>query len=181
MFKKFLGLITILILIGIPVVGQEDSDPVLVNFTFQYESGISLTIVDLNIAWALIPLHIDPLTDESYIPSDNGPVDIVISYKLPVGHHPELICYTTELIYEDGTPSKNWNTYIHHEVSGEFVVAETPMPNPVDGNQTMWVGAGNGGKVVGQMEWKCWSHEDFGKTGVIYSGIATYVVLDIIT
>lgn len=175
--KKFLALIGIFILCSFPVLAQ-NSDPVAVDFNWQYEGGISLVISETVLDWGLIPLLTDPMLNEDWVECPVVP-QIVISFKLPVTNRAQLVCETpADLMYN--TLAKKPADYLKHEITGEFIAPETTLPNPEDGQVIMWTSSINGGKRVGDLLFKVWRHEEFGGVEYAFTGSAIYTVLDVV-
>lgn len=175
--KRFLSLIAVVLLVTLPVVSQ-DSDPATVNFTFQYEAGIVLTLSETAVDFGLIPLLTDPVLEEDFYPAP-APVEMVISFKLAAGQQAQLVCETSGDFMYNSTPKKPAD-YMHHEISGEFTVGEAALPDPEDSQVIMWSSGIAGGKVTGDLLYKVWRHKEFGGTEYPFLGAATYTVLDVV-
>jgi len=174
-----LSLLAILALLSVPTFSQS-SDPVTVDLTWQYEGGISLVISETFLDWGLIPLLVDPILIEDWFPCPTVP-QIIISFKLPSINHVELVAETPALFTYNGITDKNPSAFMHHEITGGFIVPETPLPNPTDSQVWMWTSAWCTGKVVGDLLFKVWRHQEYGGVESAFTGSVIYTALDIIS
>jgi len=176
--KKIISLIGIVLICAVGAQAQlYQSDPVTVNLTWNYLPGVSLWISNTNISWTDIPLNIDPLLDQEYLPNDEGPSEAVISFKVTFPNKVQLVCETTEMFEYNGIKNKSCSYFMHHEATGGFFMAEQPLPNPEDAQQIMWTSVDSNGKKNGTILWKVLNGVS-GGADFPFSGFCIYTAIE---
>lgn len=176
--KKILGIICALLLVGSFAMAQYSSDPIAVDLVWQYEGGIAMTISETFLDWGLIPLLVDPAVEEDWYPCPTVP-QVVISFKLPATSICRLICETpADFMYN--TQPKNPADFMHVECNGgDLIFAETPLPNPEDGQKTLWDSTTAGQKREGNLLFKVWRHQEFGGVEYQFTGQVIFTAIEV--
>lgn len=174
--KKFIGLITILLLLAFPILSPcQNSDVADLHLNYTILGGCVIELSVYEITWSAITI---PILGDEFVSSDAGMIDVFVGAKIDAGH--TMILSAESGVFERISDQKPMSPEMFFQAifSGD-VVGTFPFPAVGDAPQELWSIA-TSGRWAAQLDCQYFNMIAFGSPGD-WTGTYILTVSDIIT